>query len=91
MPTARPTGTMTATDLQDICHHVYEQAVAHDWQWRFDGVLRRPSYEDVEMLLIRIIDEVRKSPTSVSIETGGILVKRSDAHIDIYTHSGSLK
>ena len=77
--------------MNNIIQQVYEHAVANDWKWRFDNGLRRPSYEDVETFLTRIIDQVRKSTTSISVESGGILVKRTEDYIDVYVHAGGLK
>lgn len=78
-------------DLDSIIHQVYEHAIASNWQWRFDKVLRRPSYEDVEEFVKRLIAEVQKSQQSISIESGGLLVKRTDDYIDIYVHVGGIK
>jgi hypothetical protein len=70
---------------------VYESILETQRQWRFDGVLKRPTYEDVATLLDRMIEQVRKSPGSISIESGGILVKRTDNMIDVYVHAGGFK
>ena len=77
--------------LTDLTLDVYERILESDRQWRIDGIKQRPSYEDVEILLERMIEQVRKSPTPISIESGGILVKNTDGIIDIYCYAGEAK
>jgi hypothetical protein len=77
--------------LEETYQLVYEHVVANDWEWRFDGNKQRPSYEDVTILLDRMVEQVRKSPTPISIESGGILVKRTDEYVDVYVFAGGIK
>jgi hypothetical protein len=77
--------------LDEIYQKVYNAALENNWQWRFNDGKRRPSYEDVTMLVDSMIQQVKKSPTSISIESGGILVKRTDDYTDVYVFAGGLK
>lgn len=76
--------------LEDLAFYVYELLIAEEHKWRIDGELVIPTYEDVKLLLKRIIDQVRKSTTPISVETGGLLVKVSDGHIDVYINVGAV-
>ncbi len=80
-----------ASDIDDICFNVYEQIIEMSRLWRFEDKLKIPTYEDVEILLDRMIEQVRKAPTPISIESGGLLVKRTDDMIDVYVHAGEIR
>lgn len=77
--------------LDDIYQRVYSTSLENDWKWRIDGIRLRPTYEDVVILVDRMIEQVKKSPTSISIECGGILVKRTDDYTDVYVFAGGIK
>jgi hypothetical protein len=53
--------------VTEISMRVYESILETEREWRFDGQLKRPTYEDVATLLDRMIEQVRKSPGSISI------------------------
>lgn len=73
--------------IQDI----YERLLAAERKWKINGLFLIPSYADVEKVVNELVTQVRRSPTSISVELGGILVKRSDDHIDIYVWAGEAK
>ena len=75
----------------DIVFAVYEHALAHGWRWRINGDLMPPTLDDVRKLLENNSSQVRKSPTSISVEVGGVLIKRTDDYIDVYVHAGGFK
>lgn len=70
---------------------VYEHSIANEWRWKIDGERRLPTYDDVKLLVEDIIKQVAKSPTSISVEIGGILVKRTDDYVDVYLFAGGIK
>lgn len=76
--------------IEDIVMNTYSTILEHNTSWLIDGVLRRPVYEDVELVVTRLIDAVTKNNDSISIETGGVLTKRTDNHIDVYVRIGRL-
>ncbi len=78
-------------ELDEIYQKVYSAVLENDWNWRFKDERRRPTYEDVVALVDNMVEQVKKSPTSISIESGGILVKRTDDYIDVYVHAGGIK
>jgi hypothetical protein len=82
---------MTDDDLNFIYFNAYEQILEMNRLWRFDGQVKLPTYEDVCGLLDKMIDQVRKSPTPISIESGGLLVKQTDDMIDVYVHAGAVR
>lgn len=77
--------------LDDIYQRVYEQLLESGQKWQFDGFKAHPALEDVALLVDKMIKDVRESDGSISIESGGILVKRTDEYIDIYVHVGGIK
>jgi hypothetical protein len=79
------------TNLEDIYQLVYEHILANGWKWRIDGLKQRPSYDDARMMVDNMVAQVRKSPGSISIESGGLLVKRTDDYIDVYVFAGGIK
>lgn len=79
------------SDLEDIYHRAYEHILANNWKWRIDGLKQRPSYDDVRLLIDGMMEQVEKSSGSISIESGGILVKRTDDYIDVYVFAGGVK
>jgi hypothetical protein len=79
------------TNLEDIYQLVYEHVLANGWQWRIDGDKQRPTFEDVVKLVDNMMDTVRKTSGSISIESGGILIKRTDGYIDVYLFAGGIK
>lgn len=58
-------------------------------QWKIDGRLAHPTFDDVQRLLSLMIDDVRNTGYD-SIESGGIMVKRDGHKIDVYVHIGEL-
>lgn len=77
--------------MDEIYRCVYEHVLQHDWKWRISGTRVVPTYEDVCKLVDRMTDQVRKSQGSISIESGGLLIKRTDDYIDVYVHAGGIK
>lgn len=69
---------------------VYDQLLAQEHKWRINGELQVPHFAVVNETLQKLIDYVKKSPTPISIEQGGILVKSSDGHIDVYVYAGEV-
>lgn len=82
---------MASNDLEDIYFNAYEQIAEIGCLWRFDGEAKIPTYEDVRGLLERMISEVRKAQTPISIESGHLLVKATDDMIDVYIHAGGVR
>lgn len=76
--------------ISDISERVYEQLLAQERMWRIDNELIIPSLDRVHKITKNLIDYVQKSQTSISIEQGGILVKNSDGHIDVYVYAGEV-
>jgi hypothetical protein len=58
-------------------------------QWRIEGELIYPTFDDVQQLLTAMVDDLKKSDYD-SIESGGILVKKDGYKIDVYVHMGEL-
>lgn len=58
-------------------------------QWKIDGRLVYPTFDDVGRLLTAMVKDVRERGYD-SIESGGILVKRDGSKIDVYVHVGEL-
>lgn len=58
-------------------------------QWKIDGRLVYPTFDDVDRLLTAMVKDVREQGYD-SIESGGILVKRDGSKIDVYVHVGEL-
>lgn len=79
------------SDLCDVYQRVYEQLLESDRVWQFDGFKALPTLEDVQLLVDNMIKNVRETPGSISVESGGILVKRTDDYIDVYVHIGGFK
>lgn len=59
-------------------------------QWRIEGKKRLPTRAELKLVLNDCIRTVRESPESISVEIGGLLVKRTDEHIDVYVHAGDM-
>jgi hypothetical protein len=76
---------------EEVYRRVYDAALENEWHWKLDGVKRLPAYEDIVILLDRMVEQVRKSPSSISIESGGILVKRTDDYVDVYVFAGGVQ
>lgn len=75
-----------------IYQNVYDQLSKLERTWkRFGDSARIPSYEEVKSVVDSMIELVRDSPESISVESGGILVKRTDDYIDVYVHAGGFK
>lgn len=75
------------TNAQDV----YEVLLQHEIKWRIDGLRQIPTLEDVEGLLDSMVADVKRSPHPISIESGSLLVKRSDNHIDVYVRIGGVE
>lgn len=58
-------------------------------QWKIDGRLAHPSFDDVSRLMSMMIDDVQKTGYD-SIESGGIMIKKDGNKIDVYVHIGEL-
>lgn len=82
---------VTDVAMDDLILAIYERLLESGREWRIDGMLQRPSREDVEILVARMVDQVRKTSGSISISSGGILVQRVDDHIDVYYYVGEAK
>lgn len=70
--------------------HLYEYFLLRDIKWCIHGERRIPSKVEMLILLEDCINTVRDAPESISVEIGGLLVKRTDAKLDIYVHAGEL-
>lgn len=77
--------------MDEIYQTVYQQFLKSGRKWSFDGQKAVPLYEDVKLLIDEMIKQVRNSSGSISVESGGILVKRTDDYIDVYVHAGGVK
>lgn len=83
---------MGSSELDNIYRHAHEQLVAMGRTWRkFGEEPKLPEYENVKSVIDSMIALVRESPDSISVESGGILVKRTDDYIDVYIHAGGVK
>lgn len=58
-------------------------------QWRIDGQLTYPTFDDVGRLLAAMVKDIREQGYD-SIESGGILVKRDGNKVDVYVHVGEI-
>lgn len=80
---------MSEEDLQ----HITDYLIMRGYQWKVGGKLRFPTEEQVAKLLEMCFDEVRRGAQDqemVSVEIGGLLVKKTDNKIDIYLHAGEV-
>lgn len=68
---------------------VHEVLVRSGRQWKFDGKLREPTYEDVEEFVQGMFKDISEGDYD-SIESGGILLKRDGDKIDLYVHLGEI-
>ena len=68
--------------------HLVEFFLLRNLKWRINGELRLPSRGELKIALDDMVQVVRDSPESISIELGSLLVKRSDDDIEVYVHVG---
>lgn len=71
-------------------NHLAEYILLRNIQWRIDNKKRLPTRAELKVVLDDCIRTVRESPESISVEIGGLLVKRTDDHIDVYVHVGDM-
>jgi len=62
-----------------------------DRKWKIAGKTRTPTIAEIRQLVEHFVDTIRESEESLSIEIGGLLIKRSDDFIDIYAHVAELE
>lgn len=76
--------------LTEDLEHLYEYFLLRDIQWSIHGEHRIPTKEEMLILLEDCVNTVRGAPESISVEIGGLLVKRTDTKLDVYVHAGEL-
>lgn len=75
-----------------IYQRVYDQLMQAGRIWRkYAEDPGPPTYDAVRTVVENMILLVAENPDSISVESGGILVKRTDGYIDIYVHAGGIK
>ena len=80
------------SDLDNIYKYVHTQLVESGRIWRkFGESPGLPAYDNVKSVIDSMIAIVKGTPGSISVESGGILVKRTDDYIDVYVHAGGIK
>jgi len=71
-------------------NHLAEYILLRNIKWRIDGKKRLPTRAELKTVLDDMVRTVRESGESISVEIGGLLVKRTDDHIDVYVHVGEM-
>jgi hypothetical protein len=80
------------SNLNDIYHNVHEALVRLDRKWkRTDSEPQLPTCEEVKTMIDNMIQTIEESSNSILVESGGILIKRTDDYIDTYVHCGGFK
>lgn len=83
---------LDSSSLDNIYKYVHAQLIESGRTWRRFGESESPpNYENVKSVIDGMIAMVREASGSISIESGGILVKRTDDYIDVYVHAGGIK
>lgn len=60
-------------------------------RWKLDDdELLFPSEDDIETVLENTKAVLDRQPGEAQIEVGGLIVKKSDGHYDIYVHVGEI-
>jgi hypothetical protein len=77
--------------LTEDLDHLYEFFLLRGIHWKVRGEYRIPTRAEIELLVSDCVDTVRGESGSISIEIGSLLVKRTDAKIDIYVHVGAME
>jgi hypothetical protein len=79
--------------IDNICERVHQQLVVMDRKWRPFGMGEPavPKLDTVKSVINDMIALIKESTDSISVESGGILVKRTDNYIDVYVHAGGIK
>ncbi len=76
--------------MQDwIVQRVWENLMNVERLWQGSIDKFEPSAEDVAKVLDRMIRALYDEKVD-QIEVGGMLVKRTDNHVDVYTHIGEI-
>lgn len=73
--------------LIDNIFTVISQFTSH--KWKINGVLVYPSFDDVQQLVELMSCDIETSGYD-SIESGGILIKKSGGKTDVYVHLGEI-
>lgn len=71
--------------------YLIEFMLLRNLKWKFKDGLRIPTRAEVRLLVDECIETVQESDESISIEIGGLLIKRSNDYIDVYVHVGAIK
>ncbi len=83
---------LDCSDLDTIYKYVHTQLVESGRIWhKFGEEPGLPTYDNVKSVIDSMIAMVRETSGSISVESGGILVKRTDDYIDVYVHAGGIK
>lgn len=56
------------------------------YRWRFDGVLKNPTAEDLRQAIDRLSKELYDDQDQA--EMGNLIVQKNGKHFDIYLHVG---
>jgi hypothetical protein len=64
---------------------------ARGYKWQVSGELISPTVEDIDRVLDHIKETlVEQEGKDVQLETGRLLVKKNDGHLDLYVYWGEL-
>lgn len=77
--------------MKSLVDDLYKYFTEHYYEWKIDSVYRTPTKDELARLLTAMYTDVRDSVGSISVESGRLLVKRTDGHVDVYVHVGEIK
>ena len=72
--------------VSGILYEFYTQ----NTRWKVDGKFVEPTEDDIGKVLDRLAEAVYDGEENTQAQTGGILVKKQDGHVDVYLHLGEL-
>lgn len=75
--------------MKEIMEYIYTILSNQGRQWKIDGELTYPTFEDMEGLTLAMIKDVKETSYD-SIESGGILVRKDGTKIDVFVHLGEI-
>lgn len=76
--------------MSKIAEQIETIFIIADIRWRINGELVTPTVEDIDAMLNELTD-VKHGTDYVSVESGKLLIKRSEGRTDLYVHISELE
>jgi hypothetical protein len=75
---------------EEALDRLYKFFVDSGYTWSINNVVRKPTRAEMEQMLESLGNTIKDETVSISVESGRLLVKNTDGHLDVWIWAGEL-